>query len=64
MQRFLRRQEVQSTCGLPTSTLYELMAKEQFPKPIKLSARTVAWLESDVIEWQQSRIAERDREAA
>lgn len=64
MQRFLRRSEVQSVCGLPTSTLYELMERGQFPRPIKISARTVAWLEDDVARWQQARIAERDANAA
>ncbi|WP_286201897.1 AlpA family phage regulatory protein [Ochrobactrum sp. SFR4] len=51
-------------CGLPTSTLYELMERGQFPRPIKISARTVAWLEDDVARWQQARIAERDADAA
>ena len=60
MQRFLRRTDVQDFTGLPVSTLYELMDRGEFPKPIKLSARTVAWLENEVIEWQKVRIAERD----
>jgi len=60
MQRFMRRTAVELACGLPTSTLYELMERGQFPRPIKISARTVAWLESDIIDWQQARIAERD----
>ena len=64
MQRFLRRSDVQQVCGLPTSSLYELMDRGEFPKPIRLSARTVAWLESEVAEWQQARIAQRDQEAA
>lgn len=57
MQRFLRRGEVESTCGLPTSTLYALMDRGEFPKPIKISSRTVAWLETDIIEWQRKLIA-------
>jgi prophage regulatory protein len=60
MQRFLRRTDVQQICGLPTSTLYDLMDKGEFPKPIKLSARTVAWLEADIIEWQDRKITARD----
>lgn len=60
MQRFLRRAEVQSMCGLPTSSLYELMERGEFPKPIKLSARTVAWLESDIRDWQEAKIAQRE----
>lgn len=56
-QRFLRRAAVQDITGLPTSTLYDLIAKGEFPAPIKLSARTVAWLEPEVIDWQRAKIA-------
>lgn len=56
-QRFLRRETVEEITGLPTSTLYDLMAKGDFPKPIKLSARTVAWLEGEVVDWQKRMIA-------
>lgn len=58
-QEFIRRAEVQKMCGIRTSTLYEMINKGEFPKPIKLSTRSVAWLKSDVIEWQKSRVAAR-----
>jgi len=31
-----------------------------FPKPIKLGARAVGWLESEIEEWLQARIEKRD----
>ncbi|MGP9800494.1 helix-turn-helix transcriptional regulator [Rheinheimera sp. NSM] len=36
------------------------MAEGHFPKPVKLSARMVAWVEVEVQEWILARIGERD----
>jgi len=65
-KRFLRRPLVEEITGLPTSSLYDEIAKGRFPKPVKLSASRVAWLEDEVLAWQEARIAARDesREAA
>lgn len=51
----LRRPEVTARTGLPTSSLYGLMARDQFPKPIKLSAKAVGWRSSAVEAWVKSR---------
>lgn len=59
-QRFLRRPEVEQITGLPRSTLYDLIAANQFPKPVSISTHTVAWIDSEVAEWQNQRIAKRD----
>lgn len=59
VRKFLRRREVVSITGLPTSTLYEKIARGEFPRPVQISARRVAWLESEVAAWQQSIIAKR-----
>jgi len=41
------------------------MGNGQFPRPIKLAERSAAWLESDVVAWQEERIAaSRQGEAA
>jgi predicted DNA-binding transcriptional regulator AlpA len=37
-----------------------LIEEKKFPRPVKLSARRKGWLESELIVWQQQRIAERD----
>ncbi len=55
IDRLLRRKEVESITGLARSTLYEVMKTGAFPAPVKLSARTVAWRESEVAEWVRSR---------
>ena len=62
--RFLRRPAVSDLTGLPESTLYALMAEGRFPKSFRLGPRASAWLESEVIAWQEARLAERDTSAA
>jgi prophage regulatory protein len=58
--RFLRIAEVTSITGLPRATIYEMAVKGLFPKQVRLSPRAVAWLESEISEWQAKRVAERD----
>ena len=50
--------------GIPRSTRYEMIERGEFPKPIRLSVRIVAWSAAEIADWQQRRIAERDGEAA
>jgi prophage regulatory protein len=38
-----------------TSQIYELMARGDFPRAVKLSAQAVGWYEDEIAEWQQSR---------
>lgn len=51
----LRRPQVESITGLKRSSIYALMKCGQFPSPVKLSARAVAWRSGDVNEWIQNR---------
>lgn len=60
----LRRPAVEAKTGLPRSTIYDKMAKGEFPQSVKIGARAVGWLESEIADWQQSRIAKRDGVAA
>ena len=55
--RLLRRQLVEQVTGLPTSSLYAAMKAGQFPKPVNISPRRVAWREADVNAWIASRTA-------
>lgn len=59
-QNILRRDAVERLTGLPKSTLYAKVAAGEFPKPIKLGARAVGWLEHDLIAWQARRIEARE----
>lgn len=60
VQNILRRDEVERATGLPRSTIYDKIAKGEFPAPIKLSERSVGWLEQEILDWQKSRIDARD----
>jgi prophage regulatory protein len=52
----LRRKQVEQRIGLARSSLYALIAANQFPRPVQLSARAVGWRESDVTAWLESRV--------
>ena len=55
--RLIRLPDVEGATGCKKSTIYELMKAGRFPKPVRLSARHVAWPESAVLQWVQDRIA-------
>lgn len=47
----LRRPQVESMTGLKRSSIYALMKCGQFPYPVKLSTRAVAWPSSVIQKW-------------
>jgi prophage regulatory protein len=51
----LRRPEVERLSGLSRSTLYALVAKGQFPAPVRIGIRAVAWRTSDLDAWLATR---------
>ena len=53
--RYIRRHEVEKLTGLSRSTIYDLMGKGQFPRPVKLTGKAVGWPESAISEWLNSR---------
>jgi prophage regulatory protein len=58
--RLVRDPERKRLTGVPTSTCYLLMKQGKFPKPVKLYGnRAVAWVESELIAWNEARLAER-----
>lgn len=54
--RILRRQLVEAQTGLSRSKIYDLVAREQFPRPIKIGARAVGWIEADIAAWINQKI--------
>jgi prophage regulatory protein len=55
--RVLRRPEVELRTGLSRSAIYALMAKQQFPVAIPLTAKAVGWLESSIESWIAERVS-------
>lgn len=60
--RLLRLQEVKGRVGLSKSSIYERVKLGQFPKPVPLGG-VVGWLESEIEEWIESKVAIRDQAA-
>jgi len=52
---FLRIGVVVRLTGLGRSTIYRLMAEEQFPPPVRLAKRVVAWRRTDLERWSDAR---------
>lgn len=60
-KRLLKRPEVREKTSLSDSELYRQIGAGTFPRPIRLTpnGRAVAWLESEVDAWIESRLADR-----
>jgi prophage regulatory protein len=59
-ETFLRIRQVSAITAIPISTIYELAARGDFPKQVRLTPRIVGWLASEVNSWMAARVAERD----
>jgi prophage regulatory protein len=57
LQRILRLPEVKRVTGRSRSSIY---ADPEFPRPVPLGKRSVGWLESEIVDWQERSIAKRD----
>jgi prophage regulatory protein len=63
-ERLIRLPETQRITGLGRSQIYLLAARGEFPRPLKISTRCSAWVESDVRRWIATRIAAARKVAA
>ena len=57
MPKLVRLEAVKELTGLSRSTIY---ADPTFPRQVKIGQRAVAWVESEIREWVEARIAERE----
>ena len=62
--KFLRIGEVMQLTGLSRMTIYRLELAGEFPKRRQLSKNSVAWLDTDIAQWAESRPVSRLRGAA
>ena len=58
--KILRRPAVEAITGLSRSTIYQNMQAGEFPKPIRLGAKAVGWVESEIVDWIETRVSERN----
>jgi prophage regulatory protein len=49
------REELPEVTGLSLSTIEEEIRQDRFPKPRKLSAKRVGWLDTDLRAWADQR---------
>jgi prophage regulatory protein len=60
VRRILRLPEVEQRTGKKHASIYADIAKGTFPAPVPLGLRAVGWLEDEIDDWLEARIAERD----
>lgn len=53
----LRLPAVLERTGLSRSTVYLMISKNQFPAPVSLGERAVGWVESQIDQWVDEKIA-------
>lgn len=53
---FLRLPEVRLLTGLSKTSLYALIRENNFPAPVRLGPRAVAWVRSEVRQWAVERV--------
>ncbi|MBY6226424.1 AlpA family transcriptional regulator [Ferrimonas balearica] len=58
--RLLKLRDVKHATGRARSTDYKYINDGNFPKPISLGERKVAWLESEIQDWILEKIEQRD----
>ncbi len=61
MNKFLRLKDVRKITNLSRSSIYRFVQDGTFPRPVKLGQRSSAWVESEINQWADDRLALRDR---
>lgn len=56
LQPFLRLKQVKALVGLSRSSIYERIRRGDFPRPVAIGTRAVAWTSSSIAEWQAQQI--------
>lgn len=51
----LRRPAVEAATGLSRSTIYAMMDRGEFPRPVRIGRRAVAWSEAAILNWLAAR---------
>lgn len=56
MESLMRLPEVERRTGLKRSAIYKRIDSGEFPAPVKITNKTVAWPASEVSRWIDARI--------
>lgn len=60
----IRLTEVQRRTGYSKAWIYRLMSQAKFPTSVKIGTRAIAFVESEIDEWVNQRIAESRKEVS
>lgn len=58
--QLIRMNQTLDRTGFSKAWIYKLINQNRFPKPVKIGARSIAFVESEIDAWINERIAERD----
>lgn len=61
--RLIRLRDVQKMTGLSKSGIYKYHLANRFPQNVSLGGRAVAWVESEIEQWIENAIGQRDDNA-
>ena len=64
LQLFIRLPEVRQKVGMSKSHIYNLMGSGDFPAQIKISQKISVWVASEIDDWVEEKIKQRDEEGA
>jgi prophage regulatory protein len=57
--RLIRRPEVVRVVGLQRAAIYALMREGRFPQAVRITARSVGWIESEIQAWLAEKVRAR-----
>ena len=57
--KIIKIDSVKELTTFSESTIYRLISQERFPKQVKLAERSCGWVESEVVEYLEKRINNR-----
>lgn len=60
----IRLTEVQRRTGYSKAWIYKLLKEKRFPAAVKIGSRAIAFVESEINDWVNQRIAESRGEVA
>ncbi|AWL69709.1 AlpA family transcriptional regulator [Serratia marcescens] len=63
-QSLIRLHDVQRRTGYSKAWIYHLMSQGKFPPSVKIGTRAIAFVESEIDDWVNQRIAESRKEVS
>lgn len=64
MDQVMRMKDVVKKIGLCRATIYAMIGRGEFPRPIRIGERATGWRESELEAWLAKRTAARERSAS